>query len=232
MPSSDVTVDVARDVAFDVAVDVPPADVATDPVIDVAHDVATDPVIDVQPDAPRDTGRDALDFFDAFPIPDSGPIADCAECAQQSCDTQINACYNDPSCVGGVTCAFTSCFGGGAPSFQCLLGCFGGDFGAALKAVSAFRCVAQSCGQTCAGAFGGGGGGFPGGGGPGGGGFPGGGGPGGMPAAAPVLELPADFPWPAGTTPERTLVVPPPAAFDAFPGMVPACGVWARPACE
>jgi hypothetical protein len=99
---------------------------------------------------------DGGNFFDAFPFPDSGPIANCVTCADQSCNSQVNACYNNPACAGGVVCAVTSC---GGFSLGCVLSCFGGNFQAAIQAFAAFTCVATNCGQQCIGAIGGPGGG-------------------------------------------------------------------------
>jgi hypothetical protein len=104
--------------------------------------------------------KDGGNFFDSFPFPDSGPIADCVSCADQSCNDQVNACFNNPACAQGVVCAATSC---GGFNLQCILQCFGGNFQAGLQAFQAFLCLAQNCGQECIGAIIGGGG--PGGGG-------------------------------------------------------------------
>jgi hypothetical protein len=105
--------------------------------------------------APKDGGN----FFDAFPFPDSGPIADCLSCAGQHCATQVNKCYNNSSCALGVVCAITACNGF---NLGCIFQCFNGNFQAAFQAFQAFACVAGNCGQECIGAFfGGGGGGGP-----------------------------------------------------------------------
>jgi len=136
-------------------------------------------------------GSGGKDLFDSgIPIPDSGPIGDCAQCIAQKCDDSINGCYNDPDCLGGIQCAVTTCLagggmggngsggGGGGLDFQCILGCFNGDFGAALTAVQAFQCITGTCGGVCSALIPGGPGGGDGG--PGGGGMgSGGGGPGG-----------------------------------------------------
>jgi hypothetical protein len=99
-------------------------------------------------------------FFDTFPFPDSGPIFECVSCAQQNCESQVNACFNNPACAQGVVCAATSC---GGFNLQCILQCFGGNFQAGLQAFQTFICLASNCGQECIGAIIGGGG--PGGGG-------------------------------------------------------------------
>lgn len=173
----------------------------------------------------KDTGRidsrppppDSIDFFDLFPIPDSGPIGACATCVADHCRSQVNACLNDTACRNGMVCTVMKCLGGGGtPDFACVLGCFGGDFGEAAKAISAFTCVISSCGSTCGGIFGGGrdGGGPPptDAGGGGGGGGSAGGGSGGAPMSI-------DHAW----TAEEVMSVDPstqirfsPAAFDAW----------------
>lgn len=104
--------------------------------------------------------KDGGNFFDSFPFPDSGPIADCVECADENCNSQINACFNNPACAQGVVCAATSC---GGFNLQCILQCFGGNFQAGFQAFQSFLCLAQNCGQQCIGVITGGGG--PGGGG-------------------------------------------------------------------
>ena len=117
---------------------------------------------DTAPPPPRDSG---IDFFDIFPIPDSGPIGVCATCVKDHCHDQVNACLNDPSCLKGLTCTLTKCLGGGGPGgfdFACILGCFGGDFKTAGEAIGAFTCVIGNCGAKCGGFLGGG---IPGGGG-------------------------------------------------------------------
>jgi hypothetical protein len=132
---------------------------------------------------PQDGGAD---FFDAlpFPLPDSGPVGECVGCLQENCGDSINACYNDPDCVDGIQCAITDCLassalgggpgggsggpgglgglgGGGGLDFACLLGCFNNDPTAVFKAVTAFQCITQTCGDKCGGGILGDGGGFP-----------------------------------------------------------------------
>ncbi|MCS6898898.1 MAG: hypothetical protein RMJ98_04515 [Myxococcales bacterium] len=132
---------------------------------------------------PEDAGAD---FFDAlpFPLPDSGPIGECVGCLQEQCGDAINACYNDPDCIDGIQCAITDCLassalgggpgggsggpgglgglgGGGGLDFACLLSCFNGDPTAVFKAVNAFQCITQTCGDKCGGGIVGDGGGFP-----------------------------------------------------------------------
>lgn len=112
---------------------------------------------DTAPPPPKDTG---IDFFDIFPIPDSGPIGACASCVASNCSAQVNACLNDPTCRNGLTCVVTKCLGGGGPGgfdLTCVFGCFGGDFSKASEAISAFTCVTGKCGSACGGVLGGGG---------------------------------------------------------------------------
>lgn len=93
----------------------------------------------------------------------SGPGA-CIGCITQNCPT-AQACFADQACRQGVMCVFSQCIGGGGgggPDFQCMIGCFNGDFAAAMQAFQALQCVRTSCGQDCGGM---GGGGPPGGGG-------------------------------------------------------------------
>lgn len=230
--ATDVLADQSVDTKPDVTFDAPP-DSVSDQSVDVAPDVTKDAPFDVandvKKDGPADAKKDQKDFFDSFPLPDSGPIATCADCAQQHCSNQINNCFNNAACTSGVVCAFTKCFSGGQPSFGCLIGCFNGNFGAMFQAIGAFQCVINQCGQDCAGVVGGGG-------------SSGGSAgdaastpvpPGGTPGAGWPVEVPSDFVWPDGIEPPAgPIVIPPPQAFDAYPGVIPACGAWMRPTCE
>jgi hypothetical protein len=119
---------------------------------------------------PPDAGPDGMDLFDVLPpFPEGGPIGECVGCLQSQCGTEINACYNDPTCVAGIQCTVTDCLvgggsgggsgaggGGGQIDFACILGCFDNDFGSAMTAVSAFTCITQNCADDCG--LGGGGG--------------------------------------------------------------------------
>ena len=137
-------------------------------------DIPDADVPDVSEDAPVDAVSDAQDFFDTLPpIPD-GALGDCVSCLQDECGDQINACYNDPTCVEGIQCTVTDCLAGsgsggsggsaGGVDFQCVLGCFDNDIGSAMTAMAAFQCVTESCSDDCGlgsgGAGGGSGGGF------------------------------------------------------------------------
>lgn len=130
-------------------------------------------VPDVSVDAPPpDAASDAKDFFDTLPpIPD-GALGDCVACLEEECGEEINACYNDPTCVEGIQCTVTECLaggggggagggggGGGGIDFQCVLGCFDNDMGSAMTALAVFQCVTQSCGEDCGMGSGGAGGG-------------------------------------------------------------------------
>lgn len=124
-------------------------------------------------------GMDAGDIFDAFPLPDSGPVGDCVNCLKANCDASINACYNNPNCTMGIQCAVQKCFantggaggatgmgggtgtgtggggGGAGVNFGCLLTCFNNDFSAITAAIQSFQCIGQTCGMQCAGGLGG-----------------------------------------------------------------------------
>jgi hypothetical protein len=130
--------------------------------LDTAVGTDTAPKPDTAP-PPRDT---YIDFFDIFPIPDSGPIGECASCVATNCSKQVNACLNDPTCRNGLACTVMKCLagggGGGTPDLGCVLTCFGGDFSKAAEAIAAFTCVTGKCGTACGGLLGGGG--IPGGG--------------------------------------------------------------------
>lgn len=112
---------------------------------------------------PADAKPDGKDFFDALPpLPEGGPIGECVGCLQQQCGEEINACYNDPTCVEGIQCTITDCLvggggggaggsggGGGGIDFMCVLGCFDNDIGSAMTAISMFTCITESCGDEC-----------------------------------------------------------------------------------
>lgn len=131
---------------------------------------------DVTP-PPPDAGPDGKDLFDVLPpFPEGGPVGQCVGCLEGQCGTEINACYNDPTCVSGIQCTVVDCLigggsgggggaggGGGQIDFACILGCFNNDFGSAMTAISAFTCITQNCADDCG--LGGGGGGAGGGGG-------------------------------------------------------------------
>lgn len=92
----------------------------------------------------------------------TGPLA-CLSCINDKCP-EVQDCLFDQVCQNGVICAFQTCLGGGGtPSLSCMLGCFDGDFQAALQAFQALQCFTSQCGQTCGGSIPG----LPGGGGPG-----------------------------------------------------------------
>ncbi|MEO7097420.1 MAG: hypothetical protein ABI175_29430 [Polyangiales bacterium] len=120
--------------------------------------IDTSPVVDTaRPDTAPPRRDGFIDFFDIIPIPDSGPIGECATCVATNCSKQVNACLNDPDCRNGLACTVTSCLagGGGTPDLACVLKCFGGDFTKAAAALSAFTCVTGKCGTPCGGLIGG-----------------------------------------------------------------------------
>jgi hypothetical protein len=78
----------------------------------------------------------------------TGPIA-CFTCITQQCPSAAE-CLFDTACRDGAICAVSQCLGGGL-DFQCLIGCFQGDFTAALKAFQAFQCLFSQCAGPCAG---------------------------------------------------------------------------------
>jgi hypothetical protein len=74
---------------------------------------------------------------------------ECLTCIGQECPSAID-CVTDPGCVQGVVCAVSDCLGGGGqPDLMCVVGCFDGDFEAALAAVDALTCIAGSCSDAC-----------------------------------------------------------------------------------
>lgn len=94
-----------------------------------------------------------------------GGVVDCISCVATECPS-AQECLLDAACRDGAICAVTNCLGGGGGGgggfdFQCLLGCFNGDFNAALTAFNSVQCVLTSCGADCGGILGGGGGGTP-----------------------------------------------------------------------
>lgn len=139
---------------------------------DAPQDTSAGPDADANP--PKDVNvKDQKDFFDTLPpLPDSGIIGECANCLQVQCGDEINACYNDASCWGGIQCAIPKCFlgggggaggsgGGGAGqiNFTCLLDCFDNKMSSLMEALAMFQCITQTCGADCGlGGFAGGGG--------------------------------------------------------------------------
>ena len=89
-----------------------------------------------------------------------GDVLECIQCVQQECPQAMD-CLTDAACRDGAICAIRDCLGGGV-NFQCLLGCFDGNFSAALSAFQAVQCVMSDCNE-CTGILGNlPGGGFPG----------------------------------------------------------------------
>jgi hypothetical protein len=83
----------------------------------------------------------------------SGPLA-CFTCITQKCPA-VGQCLLDNACRDGVICTFQQCLGGGSglPNFPCLLGCFNGDFQAAINAFQALQCFFSQCATPCQGAI-------------------------------------------------------------------------------
>lgn len=86
----------------------------------------------------------------------TGPLA-CFMCVQNQCPA-VGECLLDQACRDGAICAFQNCLaggggGGGGLNFQCLLGCFNGDFQAGLKAFQAIQCFLQNCSSQCGGSI-------------------------------------------------------------------------------
>jgi hypothetical protein len=146
----------------DASTDSPGADVSVDASedssLDAKEDTHTgkDSSSDAKPS--KDAATDSKDIFDAFPLPDSGPVGECVSCLKTNCDSQINACYNNTACWQGVQCAAQKCLntggtggsgGGGQVDMQCMLGCFNNDVSSAMQAYGAFQCVTGSCGTEC-----------------------------------------------------------------------------------
>jgi hypothetical protein len=187
--------------------------------VDSLVPVDTLPGVDaIKPDTrppPRDT---FIDFFDILPIPDSGPIGECATCVATNCSKQVNACLNDPACRNGLACTVTSCLagGGGTPDLACVLKCFDGDFGKAAGAISAFTCVTGKCGTACGGLLGGIPGIGPGGGGGGGGSGGSGGGSGGSGGSGGGAD-PAKSSAMRDYTPDELRSMDPATQFDVQP---------------
>lgn len=101
----------------------------------------------------QDTAVDQGSTLDGFPIPDSGPIADCYACITGKCGQAFNACFGDPACQSGYQCVLRTCMTGGADggiNAQCAMGCFGGNMIATMEALALFQCLGQNCISQCA----------------------------------------------------------------------------------
>jgi hypothetical protein len=103
---------------------------------------------------PRDAGtvRDAGSTRDSGVTPgaDSGALQQCTQCALQQCPQQATACFANPQCVQGVTCA-SQCFAGGATqqAFACVQAC---NIPQAQQQTifSLLQCLGQRCQSQCA----------------------------------------------------------------------------------
>jgi hypothetical protein len=104
--------------------------------------------------APRDAGatRDAAVPRDAGTIsPDAAAaLQTCTQCALQQCPTQAGACFANPACVQGLSCA-AGCFAGGfnAQAFACVQAC---NIPAAQQQTifGLLQCIGQRCQSQCA----------------------------------------------------------------------------------
>jgi hypothetical protein len=129
--------------------------------VDASFDATHSMDASVPPDAAQSDS--SINIFEVFPIPETGPIAECAACASDHCGTQVNGCFNDPTCRDGLTCTIANCLGGardggggpGGLDFTCINNCFMGNLGAAAQAIGAFTCITNNCGMACTGALGG-----------------------------------------------------------------------------
>jgi hypothetical protein len=83
----------------------------------------------------------------------TGPLA-CFTCITQKCP-EVGQCLFDDACRDGVICALQQCLGSGSglPNFPCLLGCFNGDFQAAINAFQALQCFFSQCSTACQGSI-------------------------------------------------------------------------------
>ncbi|MEB2312547.1 MAG: hypothetical protein OZ921_06950 [Sorangiineae bacterium] len=86
----------------------------------------------------------------------SGPIA-CLQCVGQQCPSAQD-CLTNQACRDGALCVAQKCLGGGGGGFDfgCAMGCFNGDWSAAMTAVQALQCVTSNCGSQCQGTLPGG----------------------------------------------------------------------------
>ena len=84
--------------------------------------------------------------WDALPVPDSGPVAECVDCARDQCAELIDACVTSPACARGLACAGLSCE---PDDTACLTQCFQGDSTAVLSGTLAVACLFGQCGEAC-----------------------------------------------------------------------------------
>lgn len=108
---------------------------------------------------PEDARPDRfIDIWDVIPIPDGGPIGECATCVRDKCGSKVNECINSPACRTGLVCVMSRCLTGGGTGgfdFACINDCFKGDLKTAGLAISTFTCVISNCGAKCGGFLGG-----------------------------------------------------------------------------
>jgi hypothetical protein len=84
--------------------------------------------------------------WDALPVPDSGPVAECVGCARDECVEPIDACLANPECARGLVCAGLTCE---AEDAECLTQCFQGDSTAGLAGLAVVACLLGQCGEDC-----------------------------------------------------------------------------------
>lgn len=98
----------------------------------------------------------------------AGEVIQCMSCVQSECP-ELMECLTDAECRDGLMCIAQDCLGGGGGGGfdpMCMMGCFGGNIGAAMGVFQGFQCAMNEC--PCdslldlAGGLGGDGGGFPG----------------------------------------------------------------------
>jgi hypothetical protein len=108
------------------------------------------------PTADAASPRDAAAPRDAGSVRDAGrdagsALQTCTQCALQQCPTQAGACFSNPSCVQGLSCA-AQCFAGGfgAQAFACVQAC---NIPPAQQQTifGLIQCIGQRCQSQCAG---------------------------------------------------------------------------------
>lgn len=84
--------------------------------------------------------------WDALPLPDSGPVAECVGCARDQCAEPIDACVTDPACSRGLACAAVACE---SNDTACYTACFEDDTTAIVAGTLAMACLLGQCGESC-----------------------------------------------------------------------------------
>jgi hypothetical protein len=88
--------------------------------------------------------------WDALPLADGGPVADCVICVRDHCRDQVDACAANTACRRGILCALLQCQ---PTQYDCMFACFGDDYGALTAAINVATCLPQ-CGSDCVAVFG------------------------------------------------------------------------------